>query len=169
MLQTSICARAPAGNRAGWNRAGWNDARVDLLKQLWADGLTASQIAERLGEVTRNAVIGKVHRLGLAGRATTSRKPLLRRTSPHRDRASRVSMRKPVPRSRSCPATPDRLPPAPAALTIALADLAGSSCHWPVGDPREPGFGFCGAKIAAGRQPYCAAHQHIGHELRRAR
>ena len=48
-------------------------ARVELLKKLWADGLSASQIAAQLGGVTRNAVIGKVHRLGLAGRATPSR------------------------------------------------------------------------------------------------
>jgi GcrA cell cycle regulator len=51
----------------------WNDERVDLLKKLWSEGLSASQIAGRLGGVTRNAVIGKVHRLGLSGRATTSR------------------------------------------------------------------------------------------------
>src|SRR5690349_24924112 len=51
----------------------WNDERVELLKKLWAEGLSASQIAGRLGGVTRNAVIGKVHRLGLSGRATTSR------------------------------------------------------------------------------------------------
>ena len=51
----------------------WNDERVELLKKLWADGLSASQIASRLGGVTRNAVIGKVHRLGLSGRATSSR------------------------------------------------------------------------------------------------
>ena len=50
----------------------WNDERVELLKKLWADGLSASQIASRLGGVTRNAVIGKVHRLGLSGRATSS-------------------------------------------------------------------------------------------------
>jgi len=51
----------------------WNDERVELLKRLWAEGLSASQIASRLGGVTRNAVIGKVHRLGLSGRATSSR------------------------------------------------------------------------------------------------
>src|SRR5512145_522569 len=51
----------------------WTDERVELLKKLWAEGLSASQIASRLGGVTRNAVIGKVHRLGLSGRATTSR------------------------------------------------------------------------------------------------
>ena len=47
----------------------WTDERVELLKKLWADGLSASQIAAELGCVTRNAVIGKVHRLGLSGRA----------------------------------------------------------------------------------------------------
>jgi len=47
----------------------WSDDRVELLKKLWADGLSASQIAGELGGITRNAVIGKVHRLGLSGRA----------------------------------------------------------------------------------------------------
>ena len=162
MLQTSIYARTPAGNGSGWT-----PERIETLARLWNDGLSASQIAGKLGEVTRNAVIGKVHRLGLTGRrATTARQP--RRTSPRRDRAGRVSMRKPVPRSRPSPVTPDRLPPAPAALMIALAELSGSGCHWPIGDPRLPGFGFCGAKTAPGRQPYCAHHQAAGHE-RRAR
>jgi GcrA cell cycle regulator len=48
---------------------GWTEERVELLKKLWADGLSASQIAAQLGGVTRNAVIGKVHRLSLSGRA----------------------------------------------------------------------------------------------------
>ncbi|WP_291207720.1 GcrA family cell cycle regulator, partial [Hyphomonas sp.] len=51
----------------------WNDERVNTLKKLWAEGHSASQIAKQLGGVTRNAVIGKVHRLGLSGRATPSR------------------------------------------------------------------------------------------------
>ena len=51
----------------------WTDERVELLKKLWADGLSASQIAGELGGITRNAVIGKVHRLGLSGRAKTPR------------------------------------------------------------------------------------------------
>src|ERR1700761_3308355 len=52
---------------------GWTDERVELLKKLWQDGLSASQIAKQLGGVTRNAVIGKVHRLGLSGRDTPSK------------------------------------------------------------------------------------------------
>jgi len=51
---------------------GWTDERVDVLKKLWLEGLSASQIAKQLGGVTRNAVIGKVHRLGLSGREAPS-------------------------------------------------------------------------------------------------
>ena len=56
-----------------WEATMWTDERVDQLKSLWTEGLSASQIARALGGVTRNAVIGKVHRLGLAGRAAPSR------------------------------------------------------------------------------------------------
>ena len=55
------------------NAMNWSDDRVEQLKTLWTEGLSASQIARALGGVTRNAVIGKVHRLGLAGRASPSR------------------------------------------------------------------------------------------------
>ena len=54
-------------------QANWSEDRVEQLKNLWTEGLSASQIARALGGVTRNAVIGKVHRLGLAGRASPSR------------------------------------------------------------------------------------------------
>lgn len=162
MPNSSICARLPAGNGPGWT-----PERIETLTRLWNDGEAASVIADRLGEVTRNAVIGKVHRLGLAGRRTASRREP-RRTSPRRNRAGRVSMRKPVLRLPSYPVAPDDLPPAPA-LMLSVGQLTDGTCHWPVGDPRLPGFGFCGAKSAAGRQPYCATHQRIGHRPRGAR
>src|SRR3989440_2851224 len=81
----------PAGiARAGELRMAWNDERVDLLKKLWSDGLSASQIAGRLGGVTRNAVIGKVHRLGLSGRATPSQpsRPTFKAPRPQRPASS---------------------------------------------------------------------------------
>ena len=53
----------------------WTDERVELLKKMWGEGQSASQIAKELGGVTRNAVIGKVHRLGLSNRATSTAKP----------------------------------------------------------------------------------------------
>ena len=65
---------------------GWTDERVELLKKLWLDGLSASQIAKQLGGVTRNAVIGKVHRLGLSGRAAPSQpaRPVFKAPRPPR-------------------------------------------------------------------------------------
>ena len=82
----------------------WNDERVELLKKLWADGLSASQIASRLGGVTRNAVIGKVHRLGLSG-ARQARAPRARGRAGPMPRGStraftRCSAHAATPRSR---------------------------------------------------------------------
>src|SRR5579862_8446583 len=61
-----------AGMAVGDGAMGWTEERVEILKKLWLDGLSASQIAKQLGGATRNAVIGKVHRLGLSGRAAPS-------------------------------------------------------------------------------------------------
>ena len=75
----------------------WHGQRIGLkyLAKLWAEGLSASQIAKELGEVTRNAVIGKVHRLGLSGRAKPSnptKKPT-RKTTAARTRAAKDAFR----------------------------------------------------------------------------
>src|ERR1700741_3654370 len=75
----------------------WTDERVELLKKLWSDGLSASQIAAELGGITRNAVIGKVHRLGLSGRAkspsSAAPRPRKARAHPHMLRVSRPAIR----------------------------------------------------------------------------
>ena len=62
----------------------WTEDRVELLKTLWAEGLSAAQIANKMGGVTRNAVIGKVHRLGLSGRATPAKPQRGRIAAPER-------------------------------------------------------------------------------------
>ena len=94
----------------------WTEARVDKLKRLWEDGLSASQIADHLGNVTRNAVIGKAHRLGLSSRPS----PIKRTNHP-------------------IVGAPERM------------------CQWPIGNPRDPSFHFCG-KPAAPDRPYCDEH-----------
>ena len=88
----------------------WTDERVELLKKLWSDGLSASQIAGELGGITRNAVIGKVHRLGLSGRAksASSAAPSWNRTSrPAAGRsaipAAAISFSAAATRSPACP------------------------------------------------------------------
>jgi GcrA cell cycle regulator len=135
---------------------GWTDARVETLTTLWRSGLSASQIAKTLGGVTRNAVIGKVHRLGLAGRAAPR--------APRPIRAARVPAR--PPRARFRPQIPRRstdegrlpgLEVAEPRETCDLAALAAHACRWPIGDPKGPGFGFCGRP--ASEDPYCEAHR----------
>ncbi|HEY9235306.1 MAG TPA: GcrA family cell cycle regulator, partial [Phenylobacterium sp.] len=75
---------------------GWTDERVESLKKLWQDGLSASQIAKQLGGVTRNAVIGKVHRLGLSGRAAPSKpaRPVFKAPRPARPVAAPAAPRR---------------------------------------------------------------------------
>jgi GcrA cell cycle regulator len=79
----------------------WTDERVSTLKKLWLDGLSASQIAKQLGGVTRNAVIGKVHRLGLSGRAAPSQpaRPAFKAPRPAR------------PAAQAMPSAPRRVTP----------------------------------------------------------
>ena len=146
----------------------WNDERVDLLKKLWCEGLSASQIAGRIGGVTRNAVIGKVHRLGLSGRATTSR------TSPSRprNRITTAARRAPKPRLQAIGNValralyqPDAEPYIPTfdELDIPLAerksmqDLTEKCCRWPIGDPQLADFHFCNRDKMNGL-PYCEFH-----------
>src|SRR3981081_234422 len=77
----------------------WTDDRVELLKKLWADGLSASQIAGELGGITRNAVIGKVHRLGLSGRAQSPSSSAPRARKPRATAPPPPAARETKPRS----------------------------------------------------------------------
>lgn len=132
----------------------WTEERTALLKTLWLQGQTASQIAERLGGVTRNAVIGKAHRLGLSSRPSPIRqRPAGRPTTvPPAAPLSRALQ----PTENAKPA--EALPPAPPAKAPTAKVTPGSrGCMWPMGDPKQPGFHFCGAPAEPGR-PYCASH-----------
>ncbi len=146
----------------------WTDERVELLKKLWSEGLSASQIAGRLGTVTRNAVIGKVHRLGLSGRATTSRKSHRPRPRPAQPAAKRVAK----PRFASVGNTvlralyqADAEPYVPQAEELvipanerrSIETLTEASCRWPIGDPQDEAFHFCGKNKLTGL-PYCEFH-----------
>jgi len=147
----------------------WNDERVELLKKLWAEGLSAAQIAGRLGGVTRNAVIGKVHRLGLSGRATTSRmknpRPRLRAAAANAKRPGKSrfgSIGNPALRSLYHPEAEAYTPPAeelviPLAERKSIQTLTECSCRWPIGDPQLADFHFCGKDKVAGL-PYCEFH-----------
>ena len=143
---------------------GWTDERVETLKKLWLDGLSASQIAKQLGGVTRNAVIGKVHRLGLSGRATPSQP---QRPAFKTPRAPRPAIAAPSPRRPLEPAISAPLP-APALTaeepgTATVLTLGAHMCKWPIGDPSSDGFTFCGRRSER-EGPYCGEHARVAYQ-----
>ncbi|WP_018997699.1 GcrA family cell cycle regulator [Hirschia maritima] len=162
----------------------WTEERVAELKKLWAEGHSASQIAKQLGGVTRNAVIGKVHRLGLSGRATPSRPvkrpPRLARPKPQVTQPAAASAkpaaaagsnkRKPAKEAASGNLSPSMAPVAnvkPKRLNngdmVTVMTVSDSMCKWPVGDPTDPDFGFCGHSTD-GDSPYCAEHAKLAYQ-----
>lgn len=151
----------------------WTDERVTTLKKLWLDGLSASQIAKQLGGVTRNAVIGKVHRLGLSGRAAPSQpaRPAFKAPRPARPAATampaaprRVVAAEPVAPSPSPipmqPSVPVLRNEAPGSATVLT--LGAHMCKWPIGDPSSDGFTFCGRRSSEG--PYCVEHARVAYQ-----
>lgn len=153
---------------------GWTDERVELLKKLWAEGLSASQIAGQLGGVTRNAVIGKVHRLSLSGRAkpasSNPRPRKVRASSPHRPVARHYISGNTALKTHAHPA-PRRLPAptpiedivVPIPMNISLLALNEQTCKWPLGDPGTEAFSFCGHKNF-NTLPYCEYHCRLAYQ-----
>ena len=151
--------RLPASQASS---SSWTDAAVEQLKALWSQpDLTAAVIARRLG-ISRNAVLGKVHRLALPTRRVGPR--LLRLPPPPRPAPKPRTKPEPAPRAaarvKPTPAQPPVLP----GLVAHLEDLAFHACHWPVGDPRDRAFAFCGRP--AGARVYCPTHWRLGHVQR---
>jgi GcrA cell cycle regulator len=139
----------------------WTDERIAKLKHGWESGMTATQIAELLGEgVTRNAVIGKAHRLGLESR-------------PSPVKAADVA---PAPPTASAAPTHAAAPPAPRAAKAktgkqgrtSLLDLNEKVCKWPIGHPGDADFHFCGKASQAGF-PYCTEHCLVAYQAQVAR
>jgi GcrA cell cycle regulator len=146
---------------------GWTEERVELLKKLWADGLSASQIAAELGGITRNAVIGKVHRLGLSGRAKSPSSSVPRQRKPRAPgmmRVPRVHIR-----GNTALAYDYAVEPEPELIEIPieqrknLLQLTEATCHWPVGDPGSQDFFFCGGD-AIENSPYCSYHSRVAYQ-----
>ncbi|GJE53725.1 MULTISPECIES: GcrA family cell cycle regulator [Methylobacterium] len=158
----------------------WTDERVESLRRLWEEGLSASQIAAQLGGVTRNAVIGKVHRLGLAGRVkpngaagqvTGRKKPGLEAEAavvlaeePTLPEPPAVISHRPAP---NFPLVAPVAVAEPNGLAVServtIMDLRESMCRWPLGDPTSPDFRFCGGRAITGL-PYCTAHAQIAYQ-----
>ena len=176
----------------------WTDERVELLSKLWAEGLSASQIATQLGGVSRNAVIGKVHRLKLSGRGRASAaQPRAAKKAPAaasttttttaRATASRPQVRAVMASSIGATALAVQVDAEPVARQVLrptedvvvpisrkleLLQLTEHTCIWPNGDPLSEDFSFCGHE-AGENGPYCGYHSSLAYqpasERRRAR
>lgn len=106
----------------------WTDDRIAKLKKLWSEGLTTGEIGKRLG-VSKNAVVGKAHRLGLKSRPSPIRRAA-KKAEPKKEEVKKV---------------------------FTLADLTSQTCRWPDGDPKHDNFHFCGQPVFHGK-PYCLEH-----------
>jgi GcrA cell cycle regulator len=143
--------------------ATWTTERIDQLKSFVGAGLTCSQIAAEIG-VTRNAVIGKIHRLGLGpGRAAAAPG----RACPPRTRRPRLRTQRELLRLMGLnPAIAGDLGSPILAVEstrpCSLLELAPNTCRWPLSDPGAPGFAFCGNDQASGFS-YCAAHARMAY------
>ncbi len=132
----------------------WTDERVEQLKQLWGGGMTAAQIAERIGGTSRNAVIGKAHRLGLS----VSKAPKPRTAAPNLAKSAPAAVTAAAAPPPPPTASPQSPPPPKRQPDVRAADLPWHRrCQWPIGHPGERDFHFCGA-AAADSKPYCTEH-----------
>jgi len=147
----------------------WNETIITELRSLWSEGLSTAEIGRRLG-ISKNAVVGKAHRLDLSPRPSPIRRS---------DRATGSTP--PAPRATGptlapLPSAPSLTPAAgPASMPVAKATPARrlaavapapvtrvSACCWPMGEPGKPGFHFCDAAAVHGK-PYCAAHAQLAY------
>jgi GcrA cell cycle regulator len=151
----------------------WTDDRVELLKRLWSEGLSASQIAGELGGISRNSVIGKVHRLGLSGRAKSPASAVPRQRKP-RAHAHMIRIPRGVRGNTALApmlAYETEVEPEPQLIDnvvpinqrCSILELNDSKCHWPIGDPSSADFFFCGGRAVEGL-PYCGFHSRVAYQ-----
>lgn len=154
----------------------WTDERVELLRKLWMDGLSASQIASELSNgITRNAVIGKVHRLGLSGRVKNAT-PAAPRPRVQAPRPPKPAPARPMPamRGNTALALDAQVYEAPAPRPIedvvipiservTIMELREAMCRWPLGDPSTSDFRYCGTRSDIGAS-YCTHHSRMAYQ-----
>ena len=169
----------------------WRDNGTQGLREAIDAGLTGSQIAARLGHnLTRNAIAGQVHKLGLSLRDRSQSQagiPATKRTFPppvarrpaglppaHPIFVALRELARVEPSEARWRATPKvslyaSLPMEESTTPrVSIMQLGEAVCRWPLGDPRAPDFGYCGAKAPVGA-PYCAWHHRLAHEAPAAR
>ncbi|MGI9251306.1 MAG: GcrA family cell cycle regulator [Pseudohongiellaceae bacterium] len=148
----------------------WTTDRVAILMKLHAVGVSFGEIAQRIGDgITRNAVIGKSRRLGLPDRDRSKAAKRSHKVRGHKMRSEPKPIQPPplpkMPRPPKPPPIADDFPSSmnadeiliPPDNRVKFVDLEAHQCRWPIGDPKHPDFGFCGAKVRQGKS-YCEGH-----------
>ncbi len=120
----------------------WTDDRIAALERLWATGASTAEIGRQI-DVSKNAVVGKVHRLGLPGRPSPIRRG--------------AGAKRPIGERKECQDSREVVEVRQAPRRPAVVDLHAPPCQWPFGDPGDEDFHFCGAPVLASR-PYCPEH-----------
>ena len=145
----------------------WTDEKIAELKRLWLEGKSTGEIGKIIG-MSKNAVVGKAHRLGLESRpspikrnedaesvkaqapkASKEEKPVKAGKAEKGDSANKVAEVGSVARKASSKGDGDK--------GVTLVDLNMHTCRWPIGDPKDPDFHFCGKEVELGK-PYCEEH-----------
>ena len=143
----------------------WTDEMVESLRQMWVEGLTATEIAKKLG-VSKNSIVGKVHRLCLTARPS----PIKKKDEEINEQEAKNTPQpveqptvvvKATPKAKSV-AEPKEVSPKDVDGKTRLVDLDSHTCRWPIGDPRDEDFCFCGKKVRAG-QTYCDEHSTMAY------
>ena len=131
----------------------WTEEKVAKLKELWGKGNTASQIAEIIGGISRNAVIGKAHRLNLSAKIKTRTATSNQNFENSLDKKTSYSKRSRRSKFKSLIIEKDFEPENPKQLE----ELDENSCKWPIGHPDEKSFYFCG-RSSLKDFSYCKLH-----------
>ena len=152
----------------------WTAKAIDLLRALWAEGHSTAEIGRRMG-ITKNAIVGKAHRLDLPARPSPIRKGEAggAQPTPRRKPSIREAAATPSRAAVQAPPPPPPQVPAPAAVASPAAvrpfpRASFRSCCWPIGEPGTREFRFCAAEADPGR-PYCADHSAIAYVRARDR
>ena len=124
------------------NNSVWDEQKLNKLKKLWDEGLPITKIGIEIG-VSRNAIAGKAHRLGLPKRNS----PISKSGDPRKNRET---------------SSKNNIQQLPLKIMLREVEWSRNRCCWPIGDPKLPGFSFCGTSIIPGR-PYCEEHSNLAY------
>lgn len=130
----------------------WNEERIGALRKYWDQGYSCSEIAKKIGGVSKNSIIGKVHRLGLERRRAGARKHPVKLKGPADQKRAQAKVSK--PKAPIAPAAEPLPPLEPVTVRRTFEQLQDNECRWPSGDPKHDDFGFCGLPRVVGK-PYC--------------